>query len=45
MSDDSKKVDSRVIDNINTLFKNGILKNVEFPNYTINTSNDNSENI
>ena len=45
MSDDSKKVNRGVIDSINTLFKNGILNNVEFPNYAVNTSNENTENI
>lgn len=44
MSDDNNRINNQVIDNINTLFKNETLKNVEFPNYaTIDNSDTNSE--
>ena len=45
ISNDTNKIDTQIIDNINILFKNNTLKNVEFPNYILRDSNNETENV
>ena len=45
ISNDGNKVDNSTVDIINKLFAGNILREVKFPDYIVNNSNKNSDNV